>query len=476
MIFNEKIIKALDSSTSLHSVPFTIADDMINMLDSTNFFKEPDLTTTIASEYINSLSCKSGSLLFSFYKKFMIALRNVFPDRDDRDYFIVRNLLFGLCPSARYLSMLRTTFYSNKKYDLSNELGNFYHYDFKDQIGVDRKEAKELLNKMRFDVVCGNPPYNGDIYLDFIELGHKLAKTYDLWITPAKWQAKAGDKNKIIRDLISNKATSIVYYSDAKDIFDITLGGGLTYYLLQKSNIDFSIIINRSRLIDSFNSTETRHLDSNCILNNFLNSLVSKIGDYRFKPYSRVADFFGFSSGYQGVDCGQYKLLRGNEIVGYIDANNIHKNVEDLNYYKVVMHLMNSGMSLDKSGTTLGIKPVVILNKDELPIYNYMYLFKSDSLFYCNSFATFMQTKFVKFIIWFSLCGEGLNNDEAWRFVPDPGSFDKVYEDKPLEGYTPDENGIYTDNDGVVHCSLYVKYKLTDEEINVIESVIRERK
>lgn len=39
-------------------------------------------------------------------------------------------------------------------------------------------------------------------------------------------------------------------------------------------------------------------------------------------------------------------------------------------------------------------------------------------------------------------------------------------------GYTPDENGEYIDSD----YSLYVKYKLTDEEINVIESVIRERK
>jgi hypothetical protein len=30
-------------------------------------------------------------------------------------------------------------------------------------------------------------------------------------------------------------------------------------------------------------------------------------------------------------------------------------------------------------------------------------------------------------------------------------------------------------NQGVVHCSLYVKYKLTDEEIEIIESVIKDR-
>ena len=49
-------------------------------------------------------------------------------------------------------------------------------------------------------------------------------------------------------------------------------------------------------------------------------------------------------------------------------------------------------------------------------------------------------------------------------------------EDKPLEGYTTDDNGEYIDRDGNKHCSLYLKYKLTDDEINIIESVIRDRR
>jgi hypothetical protein len=74
------------------------------------------------------------------------------------------------------------------------------------------------------------------------------------------------------------------------------------------------------------------------------------------------------------------------------------------------------------------------------------------------------------------MCVRSSVSKECWRFVPDPGSFNKIYEDRPLNGYTPDENGEYEDKDGNKHCSLYVKYKLTNEEINIIESVIRERK
>lgn len=44
--------------------------------------------------------------------------------------------------------------------------------------------------------------------------------------------------------------------------------------------------------------------------------------------------------------------------------------------------------------------------------------------------------------------------DEAWRFVPDPGAFDHIF--------TDDE--------------LYKKYNLTQDEIDLIESVIKERK
>lgn len=45
-------------------------------------------------------------------------------------------------------------------------------------------------------------------------------------------------------------------------------------------------------------------------------------------------------------------------------------------------------------------------------------------------------------------------NKETWRFVPDPGKFDHIFTDQ----------------------ELYKKYNLTDDEINIIESVIKERK
>lgn len=49
---------------------------------------------------------------------------------------------------------------------------------------------------MKFDVVIGNPPYNNDLYLDFVQLGYQLSSNYVCMITPAKWQAKGGGRMK----------------------------------------------------------------------------------------------------------------------------------------------------------------------------------------------------------------------------------------------------------------------------------------
>ena len=80
--------------------------------------------------------------------------------------------------------------------------------------------------------------------------------------------------------------------------------------------------------------------------------------------------------------------------------------------------------------------------------------FSSDNLIECESFNSYIDTKFVRFLVMIGFCTTGCFKDETWRFVPDPGKFDHIFTD----------------------AELYKKYNLTDEEIAIIESVIKERK
>ena len=72
----------------------------------------------------------------------------------------------------------------------------------------------------------------------------------------------------------------------------------------------------------------------------------------------------------------------------------------------------------------------------------------------CESVDSYLATRFVRFLLYLGKCGNTLGNPETWRFVPDPGAFDHIFTDE----------------------ELYKKYNLTDDEIKLIESVIKERK
>lgn len=72
----------------------------------------------------------------------------------------------------------------------------------------------------------------------------------------------------------------------------------------------------------------------------------------------------------------------------------------------------------------------------------------------CSYFRSYINSKFVRFLVLMSIHGVGIYDRETWRFVPAPEAFDHIFTD----------------------VELYKKYNLTDEEINIIESIIKERK
>ena len=100
--------------------------------------------------------------------------------------------------------------------------------------------------------------------------------------------------------------------------------------------------------------------------------------------------------------------------------------------------------------TTQGNKKLLGIPEDSRLI------FTADTIEECLYFNSWAYTRFVRFLLSLSLCGlTGIaTSDEWWRFVPAPKAFDHIFTDE----------------------ELYKKYNLTDAEINIIESVIKERK
>lgn len=74
---------------------------------------------------------------------------------------------------------------------------------------------------------------------------------------------------------------------------------------------------------------------------------------------------------------------------------------------------------------------------------------KSDA----DSYVSYLQTKFIRFLFLIAKISLHMQSKQAWRFIPDPGKFDHIY--------TDDE--------------LYRKYKITDDERAMIEAIIKPR-
>ena len=298
-----------------------------------------------------------------------------------------------------------------------------------EKFGMNLDESGE--NFMKFDVVIGNPPYNNDMYIDFVNLGHKLSKEYCCMITPAKWQAKGGKKNEQFRRDIVPYMSDIVYYPDCSDVFNIGEVPGISYFLLGDKQTSETKIRNICKLQSEYNDETIRNIKNRETLFNKGNMLNEKLKNYpkfelRKTPKGKRYQVWTNNKVAIGGGKSQGTLIYSNE--GALQCLQISRLIDSSNALEVASIIADSQQT-----------------------------FSSDSKDECESFISWIYTKIVRYLLSINLAGlTGIANssNDWWRFVPDPGKFDHIFTDE----------------------ELYKKYNLTDEEIAIIESVIKERK
>lgn len=412
MLGLERINIDCGNNTSIVT-PANIAKDMVALLPDEVFIPE--------SKFLD-ICCKSGIFLTSIREKLMNskAMIEAISDDKERYRYITDNQLYGIAPNGQCQMYSVRAVYGTLKVDNPHILcfGAFDQYktaclNNNHKMLID--EMKKEFNTMKFDVVIGNPPYNNDIYLDFVTLGHTLANKYDCWITPAKWQAKGGQKNEDFRKNIVPYMSKIVYYPDAKDIFEIKIQGGVAYYLCNKMSTT-TVVINRCKKNSKLNSCSTRILTKNPLLLNIGNEIMEKINTQCLnKVRCELSDKYGV----------------------YI-----------INAYMNGAIMLNTGNTLLLGDMHIEDNNIPIIGKSDVMI------FSADNIDICKSFISYVSTKFIRFLAFMLIDGQQPKFNNIWKFIPNQEAFDHIFTDQ----------------------ELYKEYKLTPEEINIIESVIKERK
>ena len=372
---------------------------------------------------------------------------------------------------------------------------------------IKEKLEREFRN-VKFDVVIGNPPYNNDLYLDFVTLGDQLAKEYTCMITPAKWQAKTDgkpkgskkeDKNETFRKNIVPRISNIIFYRDTKDVFDIGEPGGISIILVGK--VEHTVKLVKSECIrnKTLESDWEEHDEANItLLPRKILNVIGKVGQlgegFKQSLYVRNTDHgeisidgqlgfkrFTYTSeqdrGETLKQAGHVEVMQGDKVVGYKSIKDLFTNV-NLDKWKCIQSCMPVQGSSDPfnkdTGKTLGSNLVMIIKPYQVPKGSFQILKYFESEAEANSFKSYINSKTMSFMQFFGLCGATMTK-EFFRFIPDPKEWSCIYVDAPHFGVTPDKHGKYEYN-GTKYCSLYKKYNLTEDEIAIIESVIKERK
>lgn len=289
---------------------------------------------------------------------------------------------------------------------------------------------------MTFNIVIANPPYDRkDTQMKFASLAHDLCTQYSMIIMPAKWQCK-GDKTKeklysTFRAKVVPHMSDICFFPESSDIFSVMATDGITYYLAVKNKTyNIKHIKNKCVYSTFFNNEREREFTNKSSLNNLGQEIINKLKDY--KPFL-VSEH---------TDDKEYQAWVGALIStdSIIDSDG---------------KWINSVISEKALSYILGICELNTLEEVQQGLQhdNYNPLFTSDSLLEVISFLSYAYTKFVRFLIFNSICGlRSTGQDTWWRFVPDQ-TFDHIFTD----------------------AELYEKYNLSEEDIAVIEGTIAER-
>ena len=315
----------------------------------------------------------------------------------------------------------------------------------------------------------------------------KLKENYCLAAIPGKWALKKTGRyfNKLeqFNSLTNAYLDKIIFIrGDERSSIERNCSG-LTLVSIGKvvkNSYDIKFICDKNDKLNE--SWQTRQKDNINLIQSNIISLIEKIYKVdRNGSILSVCDgsttrgkYFRDERSYLFNKDARHNITvrAGQEIKGYTNLENILQ-IQGVDQYKVVYQNV-SELKLNNAGKVLNPCEMMLYLPNEVPNISYSVLKFFNNLEECESFISFMNTKLIGLLKYFGNFNRVIQI-ETFRLIPNPNDWSVTYVDSPHTGVVTDEKGYYTYK-GERYCSLYVRYKLSKDDIDIIESIIKARK
>ncbi len=357
-------------------------------------------------------------------------------------------------------------------------------------------EIGEGDEKVIFDVVVGNPPYQdtaggggyeiggSSIFEKFILTGTALTKQYVSMITKASWYSSS--KFNSFRSAFINEGhiSRIDDFTDSTECFanSVNIAGGVSFFVWNKQYVGECAFFNHNNGVFS---NINRKLNQYPIVIRY-NSAVSILEKAResldtMESLILTSKPFGFRTyarGKKSVFPGCFKLFHS-EGVGYVSSDEITKNNNLAETYKVRIGILRPSNGEIKvkdftSSYRVITTPNILLN-DEICTESYMIIGYFDTKIEADNCCNYYKTKFTRFLILSTLSGI-LFSESSFQYVPKL-DFSKESIDIDWSKSITQIDSVAKEKYGFdineIDAQLYAKYGLTSEEIAFIESTIK---
>lgn len=409
----------------------------------------------------------------------------------------VQENIFVVCKTLMAKKITKRTLigYDNSKVnviDIPNML-ELFKDDFQninELIHNPKTWGKEGYN-MKFDAIVGNPPYQESVsdtkenaslskqlFPMFIEASIKMNPKYISLITPSRWfTAKAQDSSFLrLREFVKkyNHFSKIFNYMDNKELFSNVTIGSVSYFLYDYSyngNVEFTEIgSNHNKnvlyrplfeegldIIIPVNAT-VNILKKVCYRSDFKSLMLMTCGRNAFGITGKEVDKIAVKN---ADKTHNIKVRCAYEDICYIAKDKVTKNIKLMNNWKIFTSKGNGG-----AGTLQDEKAVAILGKAYIGSPCEIC---TDSLIPIGNFNTkeeavnlqkYMKTKFLRFMVGILKVSQNV--------------YQNVYQFVPLQDFTNNSDINWGMQIKDIDAKLYKKYNFSDEEIEYIESKIKE--